>query len=723
MMTGKAIMPSLPKRNMKRGIHWNWSFGLVLAVLLLAVASAQESFNQATNPAPALGTAAAPEDAPAPAANQAPPASAESSPDGDVVDAPAQPISTEKPLPPAVKPTAPVAEVLRLADSGVEESVLLAFVTNSASTFNLGAEEIIYLNDLGIPSAVVAAMIQRDQALKASYANAAPGPATAPPVPAEPAPAAPEVPSPPAPADMAPQPDSAAGSYPAADDATYAPFYDPLAPYGTWVDVAGYGACWQPSVVIVNPGWQPYCNGGRWVYTDCGWYWLSGYSWGWAPFHYGRWFRHNHYGWCWRPGNTWGPSWVCWRYSGNYCGWAPLPPAAVYQPAVGFTYHGQHVSGSFAFGLGVNSYTFVPVSQFPDSHLQRYALPHQQASQIYRQTVPSTTIVGNGTRIVNQGIPVSHVAAASRTQIHTVGIREMNTPGARGVRGEQLEANSRTLSVFRPQFTQSSAAPPAFGGRPRSDSRPTGGKPVATPTPMAPRAAPLKSPRAVGGSPAAQPGSGGGSGRKSDRSANPASVAPVASIGSAPTIAPWRIDPAPRLAQPLILHGSDRSREAADGTGPPLPSQATPPNSLIVRGNGHGSPWQALSQSPAATAEGLQSRPTAPSKDGFSRPTGMQPRHPVTVAEAAGGATAQPQRSISRAVEPPVRNERPWQPAAPIHKAPTDTAGARSYSPPAPYPARRAEPMALPAAHSTSYAPPASAPAAHSGSSSDKGHR
>ena len=29
-------------------------------------------------------------------------------------------------------------------------------------------------------------------------------------------------------------------------------FYDTLAPYGTWVDVAGYGPCWQPTVVVVQ---------------------------------------------------------------------------------------------------------------------------------------------------------------------------------------------------------------------------------------------------------------------------------------------------------------------------------------------------------------------------------------------------------------------------------------------------------------------------------------
>jgi hypothetical protein len=62
---------------------------------------------------------------------------------------------------------------------------------------------------------------------------------------------------------------------PPAADTGYSTFYDSLAPYGTWVDVAGCGPCWQPTVVVANPVWRPYCDAGRWVYTDCGWYWLS----------------------------------------------------------------------------------------------------------------------------------------------------------------------------------------------------------------------------------------------------------------------------------------------------------------------------------------------------------------------------------------------------------------------------------------------------------------
>ena len=140
-------------------------------------------------------------------------------------------------------------------------------------------------------------------------------------------------------------------------------FYDSLSPYGSWVVVNGYGRCWRPTVCLYNPGWLPYCDRGHWVYTDCGWYWSSDYAWG-ATFHYGRWFRNASFGWCWCPDTVWAPSWVTWRYSNNYCGWAPLPPGTSFQTGVGIVFNGSAVSVGFSFGLGANCFTFVPTHIF-----------------------------------------------------------------------------------------------------------------------------------------------------------------------------------------------------------------------------------------------------------------------------------------------------------------------------------------------------------------------
>jgi Family of unknown function (DUF6600) len=67
-------------------------------------------------------------------------------------------------------------------------------------------------------------------------------------------------------------------------------FYDQLAPHGQWFWLEPYGWVWTPN--DVDTAWRPYTDG-HWVYTDCGWTWVSEREWGWAPFHYGRWFLHD----------------------------------------------------------------------------------------------------------------------------------------------------------------------------------------------------------------------------------------------------------------------------------------------------------------------------------------------------------------------------------------------------------------------------------------------
>ncbi len=102
-----------------------------------------------------------------------------------------------------------------------------------------------------------------------------------------------------------------------------ADFEAPLAGQGTWLEVKWYGHCWRPACVAA--GWRPYCNG-RWIWSECGWYWQSEEPWGWACYHYGYWVDAPEVGWVWVPDVEWGPAWVSWRYGGGFAGWAPLPP-------------------------------------------------------------------------------------------------------------------------------------------------------------------------------------------------------------------------------------------------------------------------------------------------------------------------------------------------------------------------------------------------------------
>ena len=735
-MVGDAIMLSRPERFMNSRILWRWGLGVGVAALLFGGGIPQRASGQATNsPPPALEPKANTEAlAPATASEEA--SLGEQADEVALAEASVKPISTGKALPPSIKLTGPVSEVVKLAESGVDESVMMAFVTNSMSLFNLGVEEIIYLNDIGVPGPVVTAMMQRDEVLKGLPGSAAPLPAAS--EPDNPAIYAPQPAATAAPPEIAPEGpppgDNAMVDYspPPAADTGYSTFYDSLAPYGTWVDVAGYGPCWQPTVVVANPTWRPYCDGGRWVDSDCGWYWMSGYSWGWAPFHYGRWFRHNRMGWCWAPDTVWGPSWVCWRYGGSHCGWAPLPPGAWYRPGVGLTFHGRHVGGSFGFGLGANAFAFVEVNHFRNAHLNRHALPPQQATEVFNRTRGSTTIVENGRRVINHGIPVSRVAEATGTEVHRIAIRDANTTARQGPRSERFEGDSRSLTVYRPHFSPPSGAQPSSGARPRSELRNGGSIPAAASTTHGVIREPLT--RAGGGSAAAQPGGTGHFVTRAGRPATGVEGTATTGTGSTRTIGTVRSDPAPRSAAPLIQHGSDRPGQGTASSRTGTARETLPPKAVVATGSREATQQRMVQPSSPWAAATPHSQPTARSQDSFSRPVVNQRPQSPTSAAWAPPTRSEPARSAPRATAPPVRSEPPRQYAAPSYQAPAE----RRWSAPAPALAPqprpsfsappvsstpRMQPMESRPAYSAPSAPAASVPASRPQPSSGRNGR
>src|SRR5215813_227927 len=86
---------------------------------------------------------------------------------------------------PSVSPAA--ADVVRMAEAGTSEDVLVAYVKNSASHFDLSADQILYLRDVGLTSPVITAMLTRDSELKTQPQSApVPAPAVQAPAPAPP---------------------------------------------------------------------------------------------------------------------------------------------------------------------------------------------------------------------------------------------------------------------------------------------------------------------------------------------------------------------------------------------------------------------------------------------------------------------------------------------------------------------------------------------------------
>ena len=329
--------------------------------------------------------------------------------------------SVDGALPAGIVPGSPLADVVKMVQAGVDVSTIEIYIANSPSPFNLDADTIIALKDMGVPNEVINAMMDRDKVLYAASVTPAEAPVTEGPATA----AATSV------SDLAPPPTEVTVNY----------LYNTLSPYGSWVDVPGYGRCWRPTVVIYDSAWRPYCDRGHWVYTDYGWYWDSYYSWG-ITFHYGRWFRNPQFGWCWYPDTVWAPSWVTWRSDNDYCGWAPLPPFADYRPGFGFFFRGASVGLNFDFGLGADCYTFVSPDRFCDRHPRTFCVAPQRVGEFFRRTTIVNNFNVNDRRIANRGIAVDRINRATHHALEPLHVSSLPNAGRQGWRGEGYE---RTL--------------------------------------------------------------------------------------------------------------------------------------------------------------------------------------------------------------------------------------------------------------------------------------
>jgi hypothetical protein len=79
---------------------------------------------------------------------------------------------------PAILPSG-ADEVVRLAQSGVDDQVVLAFIGQSHSQYNLSAADITALKSAGVSSQVLTAMLNHDSALRAQEQSSSPVTATA----------------------------------------------------------------------------------------------------------------------------------------------------------------------------------------------------------------------------------------------------------------------------------------------------------------------------------------------------------------------------------------------------------------------------------------------------------------------------------------------------------------------------------------------------------------
>ncbi len=723
---------------MKTRLLQTWWLGMLAAAIPLvggcvpdSEADTSKTTAQSTNAAPANspGEAVAETAAEVPE-DLVPPERAEPAPGSEA-----------RPVPADLKLSPGTAEIAKLARAGLGDTVLLAYVTNSIGTFNLGSDQIVYLNDLGVASEIITSMIEHDRLLREGAGTLPPLAPVAAPVAVSPQPdpaalaaaAAPQALPEAAPVGGEPPPAATTEAVPAPPaNVTYNYFYDSLAPYGTWLDVDGYGYCWQPSVVVVNAGWRPYSQGGRWLYTDYGWYWNSDYSWGWAPFHYGRWFSHPRWGWCWRPDTIWGPSWVSWRYTDAYCGWAPLPPAAGYSVGVGFTYYGSSVGVSFGFGLGWGCYSYVPWGHFCDYRPYRHYAPPHYARDIHGHSTPANHFThGPNNRPINHGPGEDRVRQYTKNELRPVRVREeaVAARNPRSAPGERLERGGRELVVRRPQFPETPAAP-VLKGSPReaaglastaasTERRPVTATREGRPTTTRPAAARGKeglvpaggatSPSALTRSAPRESTSPGQVIPRGASSPPPRSPSPQTSPPSSPEVAktPAAVS-APGVSARPSSSVTVIGRRETTTTSRPIANPASPQTSKPLEQSARPSPtttWARTAESRVnPTANNVQRAPMATPS---ASPTPAPPVQRPTATFTRPVTPQSPTRTYS-APAPSVRVEQPRvsTPAAPssppaIARVPS----APTYSAPAPRPAPSFTPRPTPSAPSVAPTP------------------
>jgi hypothetical protein len=205
-------------------------------------------------------------------------------------------------------------------------------------------------------------------------------------------------------------------------------FQAQLSPYGSWMDLPPYGQVWHPGAAINDPNWRPYCQGGHWVMTDAGWYWQADDPWGAMVFHYGRWTLDPNAGWIWVPGYNWAPSWVAWRRTDGFYGWAPLPPRAEFVAGVGISIGGGvAVGASFDFGLGAGAFTFVGFGNMWAHDYGAIMLAPARVNIVFGASVIQNSYAVVGGRFVVEGFGRHDVEVRTGHAVEVVSINKQVT--------------------------------------------------------------------------------------------------------------------------------------------------------------------------------------------------------------------------------------------------------------------------------------------------------
>jgi len=220
-------------------------------------------------------------------------------------------------------------------------------------------------------------------------------------------------------------------------------FYSSLSPHGEWIVIEPSVYAWRP--IGVAHGWRPYTVG-RWAWTDDGWYWLSSEPWAWAAYHYGRWYYDDYYGWMWIPGYDWAPAWVEWRYGGNYVGWAPLGPYAIFSISFGIHYATHWVTPHYYW-------TFVDCRYVTSPRVHRHIYRTKHNTRYIGRTRSAGSVRHRGGRIVTRGPALEYVERRGKVKVIRGDIVDVNDRSQERI---VHTGNKDRIEVYRPKIERHS---------------------------------------------------------------------------------------------------------------------------------------------------------------------------------------------------------------------------------------------------------------------------
>ncbi len=220
-------------------------------------------------------------------------------------------------------------------------------------------------------------------------------------------------------------------------DVSFGVFYSSLDAYGEWIPISHGLYGWRPLQVI--KGWRPYTIGG-WVWTDDGWYWASDEPWAWAVYHYGRWHYDDYYGWIWIPGYDWAPAWVEWRVGGDYFGWAPLSPYAVFSLDFGIRYE-------YGWETPSHHWCFADARYITSPHIDRYLYRTPHNRRFLRLTHEGGNVWYRGGRIVTRGPEREFVERRTGRRLERAEIVNVTDRSQQQIR---RDGGRERIQVYRP---------------------------------------------------------------------------------------------------------------------------------------------------------------------------------------------------------------------------------------------------------------------------------